>query len=761
MDLETIYCKLLYNRDRSFISLVEADPSHFLCTYKTHCFALCHCCDFDACDCEMTCPNNCTCFHDQSWSTNVVECSAGGYTDMPTNIPMDTTELFIDGNDLGELSGHSFIGRKNLRTLYANNSNIQVVYNTSFIGLRRLTTLHLENNKIGRFLGHELVGLDSLRELYLHNNRISFIDNRTFVELRKLEVLRLDNNKLMMFQVWQLAINPYLVEIGLADNMWSCECNFLQRLREYLDTNADKIFDSHRIVCINDNSLTNVLKERSAAKCALNDGVITTVAQTAENIENILPVLLAASCAFVGFFGMILGIFCYRRELIGWWQSTCLAGLCYKSTSFHHPDEFDKERLYDAYISYSLQDEHFVNQILANTLENNVGYRLCLHYRDFNVNSYVADTIVEAVESSRRTLIVLSRNFLYNEWSRFEVKSAIHECVKRRRKLVFILYGELPQRDIDADMRIYLRSSTCIEWDDKKFWQKLRIAMPNVRSVGGSGRGAGNNCLAKRSAVNIYATSTGQQPHHAFSNTLGRMGAAPGAHLEYNSQHHHHQGGGGGTVGRRLPGGPVDCNNYATINDCGRNCDKYESVLCKYSTSNERHRSQQLPQQQHQLPVQPPLTPGLHHVAKTLERRQQHLSHMHHEYAVPSNLMEDELYADYGPPLAAVVAAREQFSLGRVGAAVSSSNASSIESCSGDVPASAAEVMEGGAGDSSPSNVFSFNSSQNCNNCNNSNCAGDETCTAIAVSLKSIHAIAGDNNNGSCIDRRQAQSLWA
>lgn len=754
MDLETIYCKLLYNRDRSFISLVEADPSHFLCTYKTHCFAICHCCDFDACDCEMTCPTNCTCFHDQSWSTNVVECSAGGYTDMPTNIPMDTTELFIDGNDLGELSGHSFIGRKNLRTLYANNSNIQGIYNTSFIGLRRLTVLHLENNKIGRMLGHELVGLDSLRELYLHNNRISYIDNRTFAELRKLEVLRLDNNKLMTFQVWQLAINPYLVEIGLADNMWSCECNFLQRLREYLDTNAEKIFDSHRILCINDNTLTNVLNERSEAKCALTDGVITTVAQTAENIETILPLLLAASCAFVGFFGMILGLFCYRRELTGWWQSTCLSALCYKSTSFHHPDEFDKERLYDAYISYSLQDEHFVNQILANTLENNVGYRLCLHYRDFNMNSYVADTIVEAVESSRRTLLVLSRNFLYNEWSRFEVKSAIHECVKRRRKLVFILYGELPQRDIDADMRMYLRTSTCIEWDDKKFWQKLRIAMPNVRDVGGNGRGGGNNCLAKRSAVNIYATSTGQQPHHAFGGTMSRM-PPPGAHHQQDYNNHQVMG---GTVGRR-PGGPVDCNNYATINDCGRNCDKYESVLCKYSTSNERHRSQQLPQQPQTLPMPPSqLTPGLHHVAKTLERRQQHMNHVHHEYAVPSNLMEDELYADYGPP-SAVVAAREQFALSRVGGTVSSSNASSIESCSGDVPASAGEVgVGGGGGGSSPSNVFSFNSSQNCNNCNNSNCAGDETCTAIAVSLKSI---VGENNNSGCVDRRQAQSLWA
>lgn len=471
--------------------------------------------------------------------------------------------------------------------LFANNSNIQVIYNTTFHGLRRLTNLHLENNRILRFVGNEFEALDSLRELYLQNNRISYIDNRTFVELRKLEVLRLDNNKLMHFEIWQLAVNPYLVEIGLADNMWSCECTYLARFRTYLQSNPSKIIDSNRIACVY-NNLTSVLKEKNGAKCTLKDGVagISTIVR-AQDIENLLPLLLAATCAFVGFFGLILGIFCYRRELKLWAHTHCLAAMCYKSSNFI--DEFDKDRLYDAYITYSLQDEHFVNQILANTLENDVGYRLCLHYRDFNVNTYVADTIIEAVESSKRAVLVLSRNFLYNEWSRFEFKSAVHEVLKRRRKLIFILYGDLPQRDIDADMRLYLRTNTCIEWTDKKFWQKLRIALPHMRR---------NHCIAKRSAVNIYATqqqySTATRRADDFSRRLDC-------------------GGGGGVGG----GGG---NNYATINDfSGRNnCDKYDSVSCKFSTAtgDRRHGGG-------------PTTNEMVQRLQTLDGRQ-------HDYAVPA-----------------------------------------------------------------------------------------------------------------------------
>ena len=40
-------------------------PSEFLCPYETHCFALCMCCDFFACDCRMKCSDGCNCFHDQ------------------------------------------------------------------------------------------------------------------------------------------------------------------------------------------------------------------------------------------------------------------------------------------------------------------------------------------------------------------------------------------------------------------------------------------------------------------------------------------------------------------------------------------------------------------------------------------------------------------------------------------------------------------------------------------------------------------------
>jgi len=529
MDLESIYCKLMYNRYRTYISLMEAESSQFLCTYKTHCFALCHCCEFDACDCEMTCPNNCTCYHDQSWSANIVECSGAEYTEMPNSIPMDATEVYLDGNNFGELSSHSFIGRKNLKVLYANNSNIAAIYNYTFSGLKRLTVLHLENNRIRELKGFELESLSSLRELYLQSNQIYTIDNRTFTRLEHLEVLRIDGNRLSTFPVWQFTLNPYLVEIGLGENQWSCDCQYLHHFRVWLQGNFVKVVDANKIVCMF-NNVTNVvgppLADFNSTSCAAFTGGSTAIVES-KIINDYLPLLLVTFCVFLASAGLVCGAFYYRRELRVWVYSRCGLRMCYKTTAFE--EEQDRDRLFDAYISYSVKDDAFVSQVLAPGLEQgNPTYRLCLHYRDFNMSAHVADTIVEAVESSRRTIVVLSKNFLHSEWCRFEFKSALHEVLKdRRRRLVIIVLGEIPQRDLDPDLRLYLKTNTCIEWGDRLFWQKLKFAMPDVKKHSCNSNRGSSRQHHQRSPLNVYSAASTGPPSFERSRSPGLTPSLP------------------------------------------------------------------------------------------------------------------------------------------------------------------------------------------------------------------------------------------
>ncbi|OTF82277.1 toll-like protein, partial [Euroglyphus maynei] len=171
------------------IPLLRANSSNFLCRYRSHCFALCHCCEFDACDCEMMCPENCTCYYDQTWNTNIVDCSGGRYRQVPLRIPMDVTSLYLDGNHLQSLNAHTFIGRKNLRILHLNHSMVETISNRSFNGLVYLEELHLEHNLLTALYGYEFESLHYLTTLNLQNNRLTFINDKTFHPLRSLQTL--------------------------------------------------------------------------------------------------------------------------------------------------------------------------------------------------------------------------------------------------------------------------------------------------------------------------------------------------------------------------------------------------------------------------------------------------------------------------------------------------------------------------------------------------------------------------------------------
>lgn len=138
MDLDNAMCRISGPRGTAVIPASMAQPEQFLCRYEAHCFALCHCCEFDACDCKMTCPSDCRCYHDDAWKNNIVDCSGLATADIPRRVPMDATEVYLDGNDLRELQNHVFIGRKNMRVLCVNASGIESIQNRTFNGLNNL-----------------------------------------------------------------------------------------------------------------------------------------------------------------------------------------------------------------------------------------------------------------------------------------------------------------------------------------------------------------------------------------------------------------------------------------------------------------------------------------------------------------------------------------------------------------------------------------------------------------------------------------------
>ncbi|XP_026679314.1 toll-like receptor 7 [Diaphorina citri] len=529
MDLDNVVCKMTYSRGSTHLPASEAAPSQYLCPYDIHCFALCHCCEFDACDCEMTCPKNCSCFHDQNWNTNVVDCSEQQISTVPPRIPMDATHVYLDGNTFKTIPNHVFIGRKNMLSLYVNNSQIEVILNQTFNGLSSLQVLHLENNLITHFYGYEFDNLEKLSELYLQENRIEYIANGTFNALISLQVLQLDGNRLKSFRAFDLNTNSMLRKVYLGNNPFSCSCATLQELQTWIIDNSNKVKDGLDISCVIDESSPPIRKEIDLNSTTCTEYYATSSVIASIMVSDYLPFMIITFLMFLVFLILIIFMFVFKDPFRVWLYTKYGIRLFnFKATSSKHFGE-DREKLYDGYVVYSPKDEEFVLQSIVAELEHgNPSYQLCLHYRD--LPSYLqqhttSPVVIEAAEASRRVILVLTKNFLQTEWSRSDFRSAIHEALTTKtHKLVLVEENIVPEAESDIELKPYLKSCMKIRWGEKRFWERLRYAMPTCDN-------SKKSCNYRRN-INNYTIDSGTgrrsiEAHHTHPYSSQHISSHP------------------------------------------------------------------------------------------------------------------------------------------------------------------------------------------------------------------------------------------
>ncbi|KAH8402381.1 hypothetical protein KR009_011795 [Drosophila setifemur] len=498
MDMANIECVMPHARGAAVRPLSALRPQDFLCRYESHCFALCHCCDFDACDCEMTCPSNCTCYHDQIWSTNVVDCGGQQTTELPRRVPMDSSVVYLDGNNFPVLKNHAFIGRKNLRALYVNGSQVAGIQNRTFASLTSLQLLHLADNKLRTLHGYEFEQLSALRELYLQNNQLTTIENATLAPLAALELIRIDGNRLVTLPIWQLHATHFgsrLRSISLGKNPWSCRCQFLQALTSYVADNALIVQDAQDIYCMaasssgvgagaGGSSLAESYSPGEAMEKRELDFNATGAACTdyysgGSMLQHGIPEsyipLLAAALALLFLLVVIAMVFAFRESLRIWL-------FAHYGVRVFGPRCEESEKLYDALLLHSAKDSEFVCQHLAAQLETGrPPLRVCLQHRDL-AHDATHYQLLEATRVSRRVVILLTRNFLQTEWARYELRRSVHDALRGRpQKLVIIEEPEVAfEAESDIELLPYLKTSAVhrIRRSDRHFWEKLRYALP-------------------------------------------------------------------------------------------------------------------------------------------------------------------------------------------------------------------------------------------------------------------------------------------
>ncbi|KAH3893739.1 hypothetical protein DPMN_017889 [Dreissena polymorpha] len=140
-----------------------------------------------------------------------------------------------------------------------------------------------------------------------------------------------------------------------------------------------------------------------------------------------------------------------------------------------------KNYQFDAFISYAEDNTRFILDDVIPRLETE-NVSLCLHQRDFLPGNAISDNIILAIQSSRKTVVILSNAFLKSKWCLYEFNMARMDSIYSRGEdisLVLVMLETVPDSAMPLEMLRWIQDNNYIEYTtdhegNALFWDKLK-----------------------------------------------------------------------------------------------------------------------------------------------------------------------------------------------------------------------------------------------------------------------------------------------
>ncbi|CAH0602475.1 unnamed protein product [Chrysodeixis includens] len=172
-------------------------------------------------------------------------------------------------------------------------------------------------------------------------------------------------------------------------------------------------------------------------------------------------------------FVVALTVYKYSHEILIYIIDHGLFPCCFKD------DLTDIDKEFDVFISFAHKDRKYLRDLLPK-IENEFGQKTCLHYRDWYAGDLIPTQIERSVESSRKTLILMSQNFLESHYANMEFQAAHNLALKQgKTRVILILLEDVTKNEkLSDELKAYMSTNTYLTWDDPRFWERLQKALP-------------------------------------------------------------------------------------------------------------------------------------------------------------------------------------------------------------------------------------------------------------------------------------------
>ena len=112
------------------------------------------------------------------------------------------------------------------------------------------------------------------------------------------------------------------------------------------------------------------------------------------------------------------------------------------------------------------------------------GFRMALDVREFILGVPIVENIVNYINKSRKTLILLNNNFIDSQWTMFEYEMSRSKLADRRDVIIVLILEPIGHRmsELPKSLNELLKKKIYIEWTtnamgQQLFWKKIRRAL--------------------------------------------------------------------------------------------------------------------------------------------------------------------------------------------------------------------------------------------------------------------------------------------
>ena len=140
---------------------------------------------------------------------------------------------------------------------------------------------------------------------------------------------------------------------------------------------------------------------------------------------------------------------------------------------------------YDGFVMYCEEDKMWLYTHCLPFIEEYNGYRFCIHDRDFHYGRLIGDNIVENMNKSKNSVLILSDNSTKSSWCQFEVLLAHNRFVKQvADSLVSIKLEDIAHDLMTNSLETLIKFATHAIWSEyehsrEKLWVKILECFEN------------------------------------------------------------------------------------------------------------------------------------------------------------------------------------------------------------------------------------------------------------------------------------------